>query len=137
MKKISFTRLLAQTSVLTIASTMAAEETLKFRLIVMTVNETSADAPNIEGHSVSAGTFTGIAVLKDGRITHKEFVDITDNRGAEGSFPGYSTYTFENGDSLSLRYTGGWGAEGPVEIMKCSPVRVLMKAPRGRVTSMA
>ena len=27
------------------------------------------------------------------------------------AYTGYSTYTFQDGDSLTLKFTGGWGQE--------------------------
>ncbi len=89
----------------------AEEETLKFRLVTRMLSGTSYDAPNIEGRSVHAGKYAGVAVFDDGRIANKEFVFSMDNRGAEGSYTGYSTYTFVNGDSFTLSFTGGWGAD--------------------------
>jgi len=37
---------------------------------------------------------------------------VSDDTAEAGSFKGYSTYTFENGDALTLSYTGGWNASG-------------------------
>ncbi|MCB1715743.1 MAG: hypothetical protein KDK04_15620 [Candidatus Competibacteraceae bacterium] len=112
MRELKYFGFLSLALTLLMGSAIAAEETLEFRLITMTVSETSLDAPNIEGHSVGSAKYTGVAVFNDGRIAHKQFVGIGDHRGAEGNFWGYSTYTFLNGDSLSLKYTGGWGSDG-------------------------
>ena len=32
--------------------------------------------------------------------------------GKTGTFLGYSVYSFQNDDSLSVQFTGGWGADG-------------------------
>ena len=37
---------------------------------------------------------------------------MSDGSDEEGSYSGYSTYTFQDGDSLTLKFTGGWSAEG-------------------------
>ncbi len=66
--------------------------------------------PNVEGESVGAGEYAGVAVFEDGRLANKEFVLSMDNKGAEGAHSGYSTYTFENGDSLTMSFSGGWNA---------------------------
>jgi hypothetical protein len=68
--------------------------------------------PEIGGHKVTVGQYTGVATFEDGRIAHKRFVDISDDRAEAGSFKGYSTYTFQDGDSLMLSYTEGWDASG-------------------------
>jgi len=99
-------------SVLMIGNVAAQEETLKGRLITRTISETSIDAPGVEGIRVGAGHYAGIAVFEDGRLADKQFVLNWDNRGAEGNYNGYATYTFQNGDSLTLKFTGGWGPDG-------------------------
>ena len=108
LKVVIFTFVL--TVILPIGSTAAEEETLKFRLITRLVNGTFVDAP-VEGHSVGAGQYAGVAVFEDGRLADKQFVLNMDDRGAEGSYSGYSTYTFLNGDTLTLKFTGGWGPD--------------------------
>ncbi len=95
-----------------IGGTQAEQQTLKFRLITTTINEAVFNAANIEGYSVSAQQEAGAAVFEDGRVAFKEFVIGVDSRGDTGDFVGYSTYTFANGDSMTFRFTGGWGAEG-------------------------
>ena len=109
-----FVGLLSLAAALSIGSAAAEEETLKFRLITTGGDETTVEAPNMEGRSLSSGQYRGVAVFEDGRIAFKEWVGASDSGGAEGSFFGYSTYTFQNGDSLILKYTGGWGADGLV-----------------------
>ena len=54
----------------------------------------------------------GVAVFEDGRIAHKRFVEVSDDTTEAGTYKGYSTYTFVNGDSLTLSYTGSWDANG-------------------------
>lgn len=98
-------------TVLPLSQAMAEEQTLKFRLITRSVNSTNLETP-VEGRSLSLSQAAGVAVFEDGRLADKQFVVHTDNAGADGSYAGYSTYTFQNGDSLTLSFTGGWGAGG-------------------------
>lgn len=107
-----FVGILMLVASLSAGSATAAEETLKFRLVVTGDPAATLQVPNIEGRSLYAGHYTGVAILEDGRIAFKDFVGVTDNGGADGNFFGYSTYTFLNGDSLTLKYTGGWSADG-------------------------
>ena len=91
--------------------TVAAEQkTLTFRLMTHMTSGTFIEASSIAGRRVGAAKYAGVAIFDDGRLADKEYVLNMDNRGAEGSYSGYSTYTFENGDSLSLSFTGGWGS---------------------------
>ena len=90
----------------------AEEETLKFRFVTVDIDKAAFNAPNIEGHSVVARHSAGVATFEDGRIAFKDYVISVDNRGREGDFIGYSTYTFSDGDSMTFRFTGGWGADG-------------------------
>ncbi len=89
----------------------AAEQTLRFRLVTQQVGPPSA-LPEIGGHKVNVGQYMGVATFEDGRIAHKRFVDVSDDTPENGTFKGYSTYTFQNGDSLTLGYTGGWDSNG-------------------------
>ena len=62
----------------------------------------------------------GVATFEDGRIAHKRFVDVSDDTAQAGTFKGYSTYTFQAGNSLTLSYTGGWddkGAKGLYQVI--------------------
>lgn len=107
-----FFGLLMFAATLTSGSAAAEEETLKFRLVTRMISGTFLDASNVEGQSVGAAKYAGVAVFEDGRLANKEFVLSMDNRGAEGTYTGYSTYTFENEDSLTLSFVGGWNADG-------------------------
>ncbi len=57
---------------------------------------------------------SSVCVFDDGRVADKQFVMI--NRavgdGSTGSSMGYSVYTMENGDSVSVEFTGNWGSDG-------------------------
>ena len=97
-------------------ASLAQAETLKCKLhISESTKESSAlvAAPNA-GVSLSAIRYSGVCIFTDGRIAEKQFVVI--NRiigdGKTGTFLGYSVYSFQNDDSLSVQFTGGWGAGG-------------------------
>ena len=90
------------------ASVSAEEQTLEFRLVTKQVSGSVMEVPNVEGRSIAAGRHAGVAVFEDGRIAYKDYVVMIDAGQSDGSYNGYSTYTFQNGDSLTLRFTGGW-----------------------------
>jgi hypothetical protein len=93
-------------------SVAAAEQTLEFRLVTKRLGGSSMEVANVEGRSVGAGEYAGVAVFDDGRIAYKDFVLMSDGTNEGGSYSGYSTYTFQDGDSLTLKFTGGWGPKG-------------------------
>jgi hypothetical protein len=91
------------------ATVQAEEQILKFKLVVQHIG-TPSELPEIGGHKVSAGEHMGVATFEDGRIAYKRFVSVSDGMTDAGTYKGYSTYTFQDGDSLTLSYTGGWDA---------------------------
>jgi hypothetical protein len=95
-----------------LAAPVAAEEqTLQFKLVTQRLGAPN-ELPEIGGHKVTVGEYMGVATFADGRIAHKRFVDISDDTASSGSFKGYSTYTFESSDSLTLSYSGAWDGNG-------------------------
>ena len=103
--------LVAAAVALSAGAARAEEQTLKFRLVTMPVEQVEFTAPSDVGHDLSVSKEVGVAVFDDGRIAHKTFVMMTDSAGAAGEYSGYSTYTFENGDSVTASFTGSWGPE--------------------------
>ena len=93
-------------------SAAAEEQTLKFRLVTKKVSGPVMQVANVEGRSVGAGEYVGVAVFEDGRIAYKDYVAMVDAGKGEGSYSGYSTYTFQNGDSITLKFSGGWNKDG-------------------------
>jgi hypothetical protein len=83
---------------------LAGEQTLEFKLVVQAIDAKTVQAPNIEGRTLTAGNFFGVAYFKDGRVAVKDFIGAADLLKGMGSFRGYSTYTFEGGDTLVLSY---------------------------------
>jgi hypothetical protein len=51
-------------------------------------------------------------VVTDRTSTLLPFVYTDDGMEEEGTIHGYSTYEFENGDSLTAKFDGGWSAAG-------------------------
>jgi hypothetical protein len=102
----------AALTLLAAGSVAAKEQTLKFRLITKQLSGSFMGVANVEGRSVGAGEYAGVAVFDDGRIAYKDFVLMSDGTNEGGSYSGYSTYTFQDGDSLTLKFTGGWGPKG-------------------------
>jgi hypothetical protein len=88
------------------AGALAGEQHLEFKLVVRPIDVKSVEAPNIAGQNLSAGKFFGVAFFSDGRIAVKDFIAASDLLKGLGSLRGYSTYTFEDGSSITASYTG-------------------------------
>lgn len=86
------------------AAAIAGEEHLEFQLVTMATDVKISQAPNIDGRILLSGKYFGVAYFKDGRVAVKDFIGAGDLLKGQGSFRGYSTYTFEDGASLVLSY---------------------------------
>ena len=89
----------------------AKDATLQFKLLTQRISVVN-ELPTIAGHTITVGEYMGVAVFADGRLAHKSFVDVSDDTDSAGTFKGYSTYTFQDGASLTLGYSGGWDGNG-------------------------
>ena len=87
----------------------ADEQVLEFQFVVKPVDMKVVQAPNVEGRQLTAGTWFGVAFFKDGRVAVKDFVNAQDYLNGAGVDHGYSTYTFEDGSSITASYTGEKG----------------------------
>ncbi|QOZ47499.1 hypothetical protein XH89_31430 [Bradyrhizobium sp. CCBAU 53340] len=84
----------------------AGEQVLEFKLVTRPVDVKVTEVANVEGQTVMSGKMFGVAVFKDGRIAVKDFVNSSDLLKGSGPMFGYSTYTFDDGSSITARYTG-------------------------------
>ena len=82
----------------------AGDERLEYKLITIGVDTKVSPAANIDGRILVSGKYFGVAFYKDGRIAVKDFVSEGDLLKGIGTFRGYSTYTFQDGASLTLSY---------------------------------
>ena len=86
----------------------AAEETLSFRLVTRIISVASHTDGNVEGLKLTAGQSVGVAVFDDGRLAAKEYVYLSySGENAPAMQPGYSSYVFQNGDSLQVSFEYG------------------------------
>lgn len=98
------------TAWLMLAGPVAAEE-LKFKVVMTEVGGATMDVEAFKGHSVGATEYAGAAVFDDGRIAYKTVVSTSESAGKTGTYTGYSTYAFQNGDILVVKFTGGWSPD--------------------------
>ena len=98
--------LVAALSLPAASAALAGEQMLEFKLIIKPIDVKVTEAANVEGQTVASGKMFGVAFFKDGRIAIKDFVHSADLLKGSGSIYGYSTYTFDDGSSITARYTG-------------------------------
>ena len=91
---------------------LAAEQNLEFKFVIMPTDLKVVQAPNIDGQVLSAGKYFGVAFFKDGRVAVKDFIGAGDLKNGLGPVRGYSTYTFEDGSSITASYVGELKATG-------------------------
>ena len=89
------------------SSVSADEQTLKFRVVMTEVGGSMNDVAAYKGHAMGAQKFAGAAVFEDGRMAYKTVVALMDIADENVSYSGYSTYMFQNGDVLVVKFTGG------------------------------
>jgi hypothetical protein len=88
------------------STAFAGEQVLEFKLVTKPLDLKVTEVANVEGQAVMSGKMFGVAYFKDGRIAIKDFVHSADLLKGSGPMFGYSTYTFEDGSSITARYTG-------------------------------
>ncbi len=95
-----------------LATAAAAEEqTLKFKLVVSMTSNTELQLASLPDRSLTANEAVGVAIFEDGRIAFKRFVVSSAGGNDDGATIGLSTYTFQNGNSLTMKFTGGWSGQ--------------------------
>ena len=93
---------------------IAGQQTLEFKLVTTRIDGKEVKYDQVEGQSVGVSKAFGVASFKDGRIATKDFVPSWDLNKGSGPFFGYSTYYFEDGSSLTMRYSGNQRAGQPL-----------------------
>ena len=88
------------------SSAFAAEQVLEFKLVTKPIDYKVTEVSNVPGQIIGSGKMFGVALFKDGRIAVKDFVAAGDLLKGSGPIHGFSTYTFQDGSSITARYTG-------------------------------
>jgi len=92
---------------LMVAGPAVAEE-LKFKVVMTEVGGSTLDVEAFKGHSVGATKYAGAAVCAS---PNKTVVSTSESAGETGTYTGYSTYMFQNGDVLVVKFKGGWSPD--------------------------
>ena len=103
-----FSRFLVSAASLIAASTaaLAGEQVLEFKLVTKMIDPKIVQAANIDGQTMMTSNAFGVAFFKDGRVAAKDFVVSNDLRKGSGPLRGHSTYTFDDGSSITASFTG-------------------------------
>ena len=65
-----------------LAGSVAAEEqTLSFRLVTTKLSGAVLPAANVEGRSIGAGDYVGVAVFDDGRVAFSDLLYVLSHHG--------------------------------------------------------
>ena len=99
---------------LSCSSAVAGEKTLEFRLVVKLFDQKALEAPDVPGQVVTESKAFGVGIFKDGKIASKDFIVVSDLNKGVGPMYGYSTYTFDDGSTITARFTADFKANQPV-----------------------
>jgi hypothetical protein len=92
----------------------AAEKNLDFQLVTKLTDPRAIEAPNVPNQMITQSKAFGVGIFKDGRIAVKDFVAVSDLNKGVGSMYGYSTYTFDDGSTITAHFTAEFKANQPV-----------------------
>ena len=86
----------------------AGEQKLEFKLVIKLLDPTIVEAANIDGQKMMTSRAFGVAFFTDGRVAAKDFIVSAELRNGSGPVRGYSTYTFDDGSSITASFVGAY-----------------------------
>jgi hypothetical protein len=103
-----------------------ADEMLKFRLFMHVTGVQTHEVPDVDGHTMSAIKFTGLASFPDGAVGTATLVATTDYIKGSGTFSNYVTVNAKDGSTLTYKMTNAPAkTEGAVTIFPEAPATVV------------
>jgi hypothetical protein len=90
----------------------AGEQVLEFKFVIKLLDPKVLEAANIDGQTMLASKGFGVAYFKDGRVAINDFIITYDLLKGSGPSRGYSTYTFDDGSSITSSITGERNKDG-------------------------
>ena len=85
-----------------------------FKLVVKPIDTKVLEVKEVDGQRVVLSKIFGVAIFTNGKIAVKDYISSSNTNKGNGPFFGYSTYTFEDGSSITARYAGTLSAGQPV-----------------------
>jgi hypothetical protein len=102
-----------------------ADEVLKFRIVMHAISIQTQDVGDVDGHTMSAGRYSGLASFPDGSVGTANFTFTSDYIKGVGTFLTYFNVTLKDGSALWWKGTGQAKPEGTTTIFPEFPVSVL------------
>ena len=84
----------------------AGEQTLEFKLVTKALDPMVLQAANVDGQTMMATKASRVAFFKDGKVAAKDFIASSEIRNGSGPIRGFSTYTFDDGSSITASFVG-------------------------------
>jgi hypothetical protein len=85
---------------------IANAEDIEYKVTSYIVNVQMVPVPDVEKHAVGMYERRGVAIFKDGETAAYHTRGTFDFVDANGPFQGYSTLTFEDGSTSTMKYSG-------------------------------
>jgi hypothetical protein len=102
-----------------------ADEVVKFRIIMHATSVQTQDVGDVDGHTMTAGRYSGLASFSDGSVGTANFTFTSDYTKGAGTFLTYFNVTLKDGSALWWKGTGLAKPEGTTTIFPEFPVSVL------------
>jgi hypothetical protein len=90
---------------LSVASNARADEVLKFRVIQHATAAQTQEVGDVDGHTLTVVSYSGLASLADGSVGTTNFSGTTDYIKGSGTYTGYWKLTLKDGSTISYKGT--------------------------------
>jgi hypothetical protein len=110
---------------LCVANTAKADETLKFRAVLHANAVQTQEVGDVDGHTMSVGRYSGLALFPDGSVGTANFTFTTDYIKGAGTFLTYYNVTLKDGSTIWYKGTGPARLEGTTTVFPEAPVTIL------------
>jgi hypothetical protein len=103
-----------------------ADETLKFRVITHATAAQTQEVGDVDGHTMTVVSYSGLASLADGSVGTTNFTGTTDYIKGSGTYTGYWKLTLRDGSTITYKSTNVPARlEGTVTNFPQAPVSIL------------
>jgi hypothetical protein len=100
------------------AGAVHADETLKFRTVMHSLNAQTIDVGDVDGHILGVARFSGIVSLPDGSTATSYFTGAFEYTKGAGPVSTYMNVTYEDGSALWLKTMGTAAVDGTKTVFR-------------------
>jgi hypothetical protein len=100
------------------AGAVDADETLKSRTVMHSLNAQTIDVGDVDGHILGVARFSGIVSLPDGSTATSYFTGAFEYTKGAGPVSTYMNVTYEDGSALWLKTMGTAAVDGTKTVFK-------------------